>query len=84
MNEFKLEIDTNTKYMKIIRGIGKTGFGMLLGFTLFNLKYGHPVNWMTFLGGLNTLLLAFYPGKMANPNTLIINEYGIYTKGGNE
>ena len=81
MKEFRLEVDTNTKYMKIIRGFGKIGLGVLIGLAIARLKAGQPFEWNMIIGFLNAGFLAFFPGKAMNGQALIINEEGIFTKG---
>ena len=82
MNEFKLEIDTNTKYMKIIRGIGKVVLGMVIGSTIIELKNDLPIDWMNTISlAIWAFLFSLFPGRMYRNQALIINEEGIFTKG---
>lgn len=82
MKELRLEIDTNTKYMKILRGFGKIMMGLTIGSTLIELKHDIAVDWMNtiMLFSISTMF-GFFPGLAAKRVALIINEEGIFTKG---
>lgn len=78
MNEFKLEIDTNTRYMKIIRGLGKIIVGMVIGSTIKEFKHDLPIDWMTTISlTFWGILASLFPGRMYGNQALIINEEGI-------
>ncbi|MFV1883145.1 MAG: EbsA family protein [Balneola sp.] len=79
MKEFKLEINTNTIYIKAIRFFGALFIGLSLGWISYELKYGMEVEWMNALSSiLCGIVFAFFPGAMAK-QSLTINEDGIQT-----
>lgn len=80
MKEFKLETDTNTVYIKVIRFIGVFGMGIFVGATLIELKNDLPIEWLSLLSGfLPALALSMFSGFGKN-QSIIVNEDGIFTK----
>lgn len=79
MKDFKLEIDTNTIFIKVIRFLGALFIGLSLGWISFELKHGMEVDWMNALTSIICgIVFAFFPGAMAK-QSLTINEDGIQT-----
>lgn len=79
MKEFKLEIDTNTIYVKTFRFLGSVGLGFVISGIFFSLKHGTDINWMSFFGLFGTsLFFTLFPG-LKNRNFLTVNELGIFT-----
>lgn len=79
MKEFKLEIDTNTIYIKILRFLGSVGLGIVLSSVFFSLKHGMEVNWTSqFALFGSSLFFTVFPG-IKNRSYLTINELGVFT-----
>lgn len=79
MKEFKLEIDTNTIYIKVLRFLGSVGLGIVLSFIFFSLKHGMEINWISqFSLFLSSLFFTLFPG-LRNRSFLTINDLGIFT-----
>lgn len=79
MEEFKLEVNTNTFLIRSIRFFGAFFLGLGTANIIHTYKLGSEFEWM----GLFTIIISgtlysFYPWKK---QALIINEFGIYTKG---
>lgn len=82
MQEFKLQIDTNTIYIQAIRFIGSFVLGFFAALILTDFKHGNEIDWMPLLGGIGgCIALAFYPGLMPKKQALVINKHGIHTVG---
>ena len=82
MQEFKLQIDTDTIYIRVIRFIGSFGLGFFTALILSDFKQGNEIEWMPLIGGIGgCIAFAFYPGLMAKKQALVINKHGIHTVG---
>ncbi|MCG8372358.1 MAG: hypothetical protein MI700_02440 [Balneolales bacterium] len=83
MKEFKLEIDTNTVYVKAFRFLGAFLLGLSVGLMFMAFKSGAEIDWfLTVIIILPvSLALAFFPFPNAKKRSLTINENGIFTEG---
>jgi hypothetical protein len=80
MEPFKLNVDTNTVYIRIIRFIGTLMLGFFIGAIVFVYKYEGVIDWINaFTGIACSLAFAFFPGTAGN-QALIINDEGIFLK----
>lgn len=79
MKEFKLEIDTNTIYIKVFRFLGSVGLGFSIAGIFFSIKHGSDIDWSAFLTlFIFSLFFTLFPG-LKNRNFLTVNELGIFT-----
>lgn len=82
MQEFKLQIDTNTISIRAIRFIGSFVLGFFAALIFSDFKQGNEIDWMPLIGGIGgCIAFAFYPGLMAKKQALVINKHGIQTVG---
>ncbi len=82
MKEFKLEIDTNTIYVKAIRFIGTLGIGFVIGSTFVKYQAGIEFELLWVILSITwALLFSFFPiskfGSLGN-QSLRINEDGLF------
>lgn len=79
MEEFKLVMNTNTFLIRCIRFFAAFILGLSTAKIIHTYKMGNEFEWMSiFTIIIPGTLYSFYPWKK---QALIINEFGIYTKG---